>query len=72
MYTIRALTKGNCDANDGHTGTDVLLLDDLVTRTSLSLCPKCFLQQLRLRCKGRKIDPVEAPNGRDEAATSAP
>jgi hypothetical protein len=44
---------------------EVLEVEDLVTRQSLKLCQKCFIDQLRLRSKGKKA--AEEPHLADGA-----
>jgi len=58
------LEVADCDAVDAHTERDVYLVEDLVMRTTIHLCPKCLLAQTKLRSKGR---PQAAP----AAATQA-
>ncbi len=59
MFKVLKVLRGNCDNNEAHTDTEVFMVEDLITHQVLNLCPKCFLAQMRLRCKGKK----ESDNG---------
>ena len=57
MFHVRSLDRGDCDNNESHGDRDVLFVEDLVTKQSLRLCPKCFIAQLKLRSKGKTEEP---------------
>lgn len=60
MFRVFGITIGNCDGADSHTEREVYMAEDLMMKTSLYLCQKCFHAQMKLRCKGKKSDSSEA------------
>ncbi len=54
MFKVNGVVVANCDAVEAHLDREVFVVEDLVMKSSLNLCPKCFMAQLKLRSKGKK------------------
>lgn len=69
-YFVSLLKKGNCDAKESHENVDVMEVEDLVAKTTLTLCPKCFNAQQVLASKAKKVEAEKTPaNGWQTADT---